>query len=460
MKRSQPNPAYSLDIRDRNAQGAYSNSALFGLIFLCAAVWLIRDVTTKHPSLWAELKRGNFAALGQSLRSASRADIEPADAVPSYVREINGLLQRERFDLLASMATELRARHERIAGGDWKLAVFYQGLRPVQSLSQNEWQIHLAKLRRWSETQPRDVTPLIALGQNMAALSSGVQSAADLRGLPAAPREVLKEGLALVERALSLSGGAQAQDPHLYATMLELGRLQNLPLAQVTQWYKQGTAIEPYYFYLHSAYAAHLLPHWYGNAGQSESVLANAAAQLPDKKAAAVTYLLAASDLIARARREKPAYQFDPQVSLLTEGLEEAEQKYGGDLTLLNRAALAFSLTSHRAVTQQLFARIAGRSQPEIWGTQHAFNVAAGDAEQAANRSLWFGIDHKVLLMMGYALALLAARLWMKNYSRAVTNALTVTVLGVLLLDGQSELLNPWLYWVRDQIQALSDIIQ
>ena len=448
----------SLDIYDRNSNGAYSTLSLMGLLLLCAAVWFVRDTLTYHPSLWQELKRGDFSALWQSLSLPTANAAELANPSLDYSREINRYLAQEKFDLLEQFVTELRGKRERMIGGEWKLSAFYAGLRPAKVMNQAEWQSHLARLHNWSRLQPQSVTPLIALGDNMAALSSGVTSAEAVKQLTTKQSQVLSEGLTLTERALTTAQNAQLKDPQLYVTLLELGRLHGVTLEQLTAWFKAGTSIEAEYPYLYSNYAAYLLPHWYGQTGQSENFLATSLAQLPQGKANTL-YFFAMSDLLRRAKREVAEPKLFPDLKLLQSGFNETEKTYGTDLLLLNQAAQSFSGTTDFATANRAFFQLAGRWDARIWVSQNDFNEFRNRAERGADQSLWFTANFKVILMSLYLIGLLGARFLLGQHARLVTQAMTVTVLAGLLLDGQTGIFSDTFYWTRDRIDELSEII-
>ncbi len=458
---SKDRPTISLDKRKARPTGnMFSDFKLAVLFVLCAVVAYANHIYRNRPDIVKELKQGHLAALWQAGNDGQSAADPLRRPVEDYAAEIHRYFEQENFAVLDKLVATLRANQQRLPGGEWKLTAFYRGLRPNYAEQQTPtlWQANLSKLDEWAKQFPASATPLIALVDNFAQFAEPLQTKADLNKLPPARRQQINEGIAFGEQALKAADATEAKDPHLYAAMLELGRVAGWNKTKFDKLYQQGASIAPNYQHLHEAKAAYLLPTWYGTAGESEEFTQEVAEQVGGA-AGQQLYFLIAKNALARVPKESFALT---RFSLgnAKDGFQSLEKNYGMDTKTLNENARLLARNGDLAGADSMFKRIGGNFDTGAWQGKAEFENARAQAAQASGGDLGVLGNYKTALLGVYGLGMILARNFLGAAAGPVTSVLTIGVLTSVSTEfNQQEKFMDLINWTREQIDGLSAII-
>lgn len=459
---SQPMTKASAD-KDKARQGnMFSDAKLVALFLLCATVAYANHIYRTRPDIVKELKKGHVSALWQSGNDAQLAADPLRRPVEDYAAEIHRYFAQENFGVLEKLVATLRANKQRLPGGEWKLTAFYRGLRPNYAEQQTPglWQANLDKLDKWAEQFPESATPLIAMVDNFAQFAEPLQTKADLNNLPPARRQQINEGVALGEQALKTADATDAKDPHLYAAMLELGRVAGWNKAKFDELYHAGALVEPSYQHLHEAKAVYLLPTWYGTTGESEEFTQDVAEEVGGAQGQQL-YFLVSQNVLSRLPQENLALT---RFSLgnAKDGFQSLEKSYGMDTKTLNENARLLARNGDLVGADTMFKRIGGNVDAAVWQGKAEFETARSKATQAGGGGdLGVFGDFKTALLGVYGVGMIVARNFLGAAAGPVTSALTVGALtGVSMEFNQQEKFNEIINYTREQIETLAAIIE
>lgn len=452
----------SLDKRDaRPAGNMFSDFKLFALFALCATVAYANHIYRNRPDVVKELKQGHFSALWQSGNGTQLTADPVRRPVEDYAAEVHRYFEQENFSVLEKLVATLRANKQRLPGGEWKLTAFYRGLRPNYAEKQTPalWQANLTKLDKWAKQFPDSATPMIAMVDNFAQFAEPLQTKADLNTLPPARRQQINEGIALGEEALKAANASEAKDPHLYASLLELGRVAGWNKAKFDELYNEGALVEPNYQHLHEAKAAYLLPTWYGTTGESEEFTQTVAEEVGGAQGQQL-YFLVTKNALSRVPKDSFALT---RFSLgnAKDGFQSLEKSFGVDTKTLNENALLLARNGDLAGADTMFKRIGGNVDTGVWQGKSEFESARSNAAQASGADPGVLGNYKTALLGVYGVGMILARNLLGAAAGPVTSVMTVGALtGVSVEYNQQEKFNEIINYTREQIETLAAIIE
>ena len=87
-----------------------------------------------------------------------------ANPVNLIAEQALGLLEVKDYDKLDALAAKLRASKERFADGMWQLAIFYDGLVPLNSEPEVVWDDRIQAIGLWATSRPESITARVAWG--------------------------------------------------------------------------------------------------------------------------------------------------------------------------------------------------------------------------------------------------------------------------------------------------------
>ncbi len=453
-------PKNSSDKAAPRQSNMFSDFKLAALFVLCAVVAYANHIYRNRPDIVKELKQGHLTALWQAGNDDRNAADPLRRPVEDYAAEVHRYFAQENFAVLDKLVATLRANQQRLPGGEWKLTAFYRGLRPNYAEQQTPglWQANLSKLDKWAKQFPDSATPLIAMVDNFAQFAEPLQTKADLNKLPPARLQQINEGVALGEQALKAAEASAANDPHLYAALLELGRVTGWNKSKFDELYRAGASIAPNYQHLHEAKAAYLLPTWHGTAGESEEFTQEISEEVGGA-AGQQLYFLIAKNVLARVPKESFALT---RFSLgnAKDGFQSLEKSYGMDTSTLNENARLLARNGDLAGADTMFKRIGANFDSGAWQGKAEFENARAQAAQASGSDLGVLGNYKSALLGVYGVGMILARNFLGAAAGPVTNVLTVGALaGVSTEYNQQEKFMELMNWTREQIEGLSAII-
>ena len=312
----------------------------------------------------APMKESDFESAAQAERTNEEED--------EYKRHVKSLFNSWDFAGLDKEAREDRATKSRLVGGEWKLYRFYDAVSEPTSGATGEmdWVNHLEALRQWEAKEPNSVTPRIALAQAM------VNYAWNARGVSTAYKvsdqswKLFGERLELAARTLLEAAKMQEKCPHWFSVMQIVALGEGWDRNQARELLERAASFEPDYDRYYRNYAYYMLPKWYGEEGDSESV-ANEFAKSLGGEHGQFVYFQIARDIICTCEADKPPMPKDLSWPKLQAGFDANERLYGVSNIELNDYALMAYSANDKATAQQIFSRIGDDwSQPTWWNEE------------------------------------------------------------------------------------------
>lgn len=295
---------------------------------------------------------------------------------------VSSLFAQRKFDELDEMADSERSGKERFPGGGWKLYTFYMSLEyPVASngsITDTDWEDHIARLQEWVTLHPASVTARIALA------GSYLNYAWRARGDDYADK-VTEEGwrlfhqrIALADAALQDAAKLPTKCPHWYYHMLWIAIAEDWDNERTRALLEESYSFEPYYYYSYQAYVTYLLPKWDGEDGDSERFIDEISKRIGGEEGDMI-YFEVATDLIRNSGSDT---NYVERISWprIMRGYAANEERYGVSTLKMNvmaYTALAFCDTSSAL---DLFARIGEKWNKSVWRTKENFDKSRAAA--------------------------------------------------------------------------------
>ena len=287
-------------------------------------------------------------------------------------QEILDNVWHERFDELEKLTEELRGQKLVFYNGYSKLSRIYGYLEgPGRKADDSVWKDYIAKLEKWAEAYPQSPAPLVALG------NAWKDWAWKARGGGYAG-SVTEEGWRLfgqrIEQARGYLEAAEklpAKDPEVYRALIVVAMAQGWPRAQMEAVFKKGVALEPNYQQLYETKAYYLLPRWNGEPGEWEAFAEQAADARGDEEGD-ILYMA-----IARSQAWSESTQFfrNTRISYarMKRGFEASLRRYPDSVWEMNSYCYFACIAGDRPTAKQLFQKINGRWETEVWRNQDYF---------------------------------------------------------------------------------------
>jgi hypothetical protein len=309
-------------------------------------------------------------------------DSTEVGAVGTYKNAVGRLLEEEKFKELDCIADTARSSKERFSGGMWKLHILYAGLEmPLLHPTQQDWQAHLNRLKRWVSRNPDSITARVALA------GSYVQFGWDARGdgyantVSASGWKLFGERVAEAKRILEKASALPIKCPEWYVAMQTVALAQSWDGTKARALLEQAAAFEPAYYYYYRLYADFILPKWNGEPGDSEKFAAEAADRIGGEQGDA-TYFQIAAYMICHCNAE-PQLQ-DMSWPKIQRGFAILEKQRGPSLTNLNLAAYMAIKNKDAVTADKLFTRIGEHWDEDTWRKQAYFESSKTWAAQVA----------------------------------------------------------------------------
>ena len=323
---------------------------------------------------------GSTACAPISLDFHESADV---DAFRNYDYAIAGLLEQENFTQLDCIADQARLQKERFSGGVWKIGEIYTSLekpQPGVHATQEDWNNHIARLKRWVAARPDSVTGRIALAE------ASVTYAWDARG-EGYSNTVSDSGWKLfyqrLEEAKSILNEAaqlKTKCPEWYVVMQQIALGEGWQVESARGLFERAVAFEPQYQSYYRLFAWFMLPRWYGEAGDASRFAQEVADKVGGPQGDVLYYWIAAKVACACDEPELLRFSF-PRIQ---KGFEQLEKDYGPSMTGLNQLALIAVKAGDLVAADAAFKRIGDTWDQETWKTHKYFEQNKSYAEQLA----------------------------------------------------------------------------
>src|SRR5262249_29373224 len=154
------------------------------------------------------------------------------------------------------------------------------------------------------------------------------------------------------------------KDPHWYSAMQMVAKNEGWGQSEARELLDQAVAFEPDYYPYYRFYSIYLLPHWYGNPGDIQALVDEAAAKHPEPEGSMLYFRIMST--LACYCGENPDQLKAADWRKLQLGFANIEQTYGlSDLNINRFAEMAF-VFGDKAVARDAFSRITERNE-DAW---------------------------------------------------------------------------------------------
>jgi hypothetical protein len=195
------------------------------------------------------------------------------------------LIQKGDYEGLEKLVGQIKQRGYDIRQDATELATFYDALLQVSGTGNAEWQNRLTQLQAWNSAIPESITAKIAIAKwhDETAWKARGNGFADTITLDAAT--IMDQQMAQATAILKAVPSANVDDPEYYHCWIEVCLLTGPDKAITQGYFEKGIAIAKEYYPLYSSMVNYLLPRWYGQQGEADNFIANAANGFPADKA-------------------------------------------------------------------------------------------------------------------------------------------------------------------------------
>lgn len=320
---------------------------------------------------------GDLAGLtqfGQFQRLTTTSELETRQLLGQRVRRI---LKAEQFDRLDQFADSLQAGNLVYPSGvPFVIAFYRQGFGEVNDATQPEqWAQHLQLLRRWEDARPTAIAPRIALAQALIARGwkargEGVASTVSAQDAGSFESN-LSEAMSILRQCPAAAHECPAWHDAAMNALHGIGREVDTEYREV---FAEAAQRFPTYARWYTGMAQHLMPRWYGDAGELEQFADTCAAALSDTLRDEI-YARIAADQCKNLRevfKAYPAYSW-PRVQ---RGINAWERNHSESLDPLSaRARLAY-YAKDRTVAREAFRQLGDRVDLDVWDNEFFFLAA------------------------------------------------------------------------------------
>ena len=290
-----------------------------------------------------------------------------------YQREILNDFKAENFDAIDKKADKARQQKERFTGGYWKISMLYDSLTKFYGedvQTEELWQAHLAKVKKWKQKSPDSITARIVLAESYTAYGWFARGTGFSYTVKDEDSDKLHERLGLAYDELLEAGKLKNKCPEWYDAMLFLAMAQDWDAKDYDQLLEEAIKFEPDYYYYYYSKAENSLPRWGGEKGDIEKFAARIGEI--DSKEQNINYYLYVSNLFECHFSDitKPQNISWEKTKL---GYRELEKKYGIDKRRLNQYSLIASSYEDMPEAYNAFKKIGNDWDDEVY-SEKRFN--------------------------------------------------------------------------------------
>ena len=293
-------------------------------------------------------------------------DATDANAPTDYQAAIAQLFEAEDFKALDCLAEAARTGKARMAGGMWKIHMLYFGLaQPQGHATDEDWQAHFARLKRWMAANPDSVTPLIAAADAYIAYADEARGDDTADTVTSSGWRLFGERLQMAQDMVDRAAKNPTKDPELLLAQIGIAWSQGWEKPQMASLVKSATKFEPGYYYYYRIYATYLLPKWDGEEGDTQKFMTQIANQLGGDEGDIAYFQIAVSQLCHCGGDQESLKTISwPRVQ---RGFAAQEKRSGPSLYNMNQVAFMAVMYQDYLFADKQFQRIGDQWVPEIW---------------------------------------------------------------------------------------------
>ena len=293
-------------------------------------------------------------------------DSTNADAPKVYEAAVSQLLAAENFDALDCIADSARASKARMAGGMWKIHMFYFGLaQPAGHATEEDWQAHFARLKRWMAAHPESVTPIVAAADAYIAYADDARGDDTANTVTVSGWRLFGERLQLAQDMVDRAAKNPIKDPELLLAQIGIAWSQGWEKPQMAALVKSAAKFEPAYYYYYRIYATYLLPKWYGDEGDTPKFITQVSDKISGDEGDIIYFQVAVSQLCHCGGDQDSVKTFSwPRIQ---RGFAAQERRSGPSLYNMNQVAFMAIMYRDYLFADKQFQRIGDRWVADVW---------------------------------------------------------------------------------------------
>jgi hypothetical protein len=300
------------------------------------------------------------------------APLPPARAAaPPTRNELFEMLRAERFDDLEKLAGELRQKKAEFYRTTSDLGRLYENLEISEEADDNTWTRHLQSLEKWVEAKPESATARVALGKACISYAWKARGGGYANTVTEKGWRLYGERLTKAREHLEAAEKMGAKDPEVYNAMLTLALGQGWQRQEMEAAFRKGIELEPNYMPLYESKAYYLLPRWHGQPGEWED-FAQQAADARGGEEGDILYMA-----IARSQAWSEGAQFFRSTRIsyqrMKRGFQASLKRSPENLWEMNSYCSFACFARDRQSAKQLFQKIDGRWEKDVWGREAYF---------------------------------------------------------------------------------------
>jgi uncharacterized protein DUF4034 len=311
-------------------------------------------------------------------------------ALNTYGTFIRGLLIQGRYDALDCIADAARANKTKFSGGFWKIHTIYAGLeRPVDAgahATELDWNDHIDQLQRWISAKPNSVTARVALAQAYVDLAWEARGTGFANTVTDNGWKLVGERTHKAEEILKEANKLPTKCPEWYVTAQRLLQLQGTNKEELSALLGEAIACEPTYQYFYRLQAKSLAAKWYGDDGDEEAFVQQAADRLGGTDGD-ILYFQIASNIICPCNDGLNLKLLSwPRMQ---KGFKALTDKSGPSLVNMNLFAYMATREIDPTLAKQTFDGIGDNWDPDLWTTKSFFDQNKQWAIDGASEAVW-----------------------------------------------------------------------
>jgi len=295
----------------------------------------------------------------------------PAAGLPSK-QQVLEMVNEDRFDELEKLTSELRGKKLEFYNGFSDLSRVYGYLEGVSRKADDAaWQQYIGKLEAWSKAYPDSPTPRIALGNVYISYAWKARGGGYANTVGDEGWRLFGERLDKAREYLDAAGKIPVKDAEVYRALIVVVMGQGGSRKDMEAVFQKGIELEPNYQQLYEAKAYYLLPRWHGRQGEWEAFVLEAA----DARGGEEGDILYMAIARSQAWSEGADFFRNTRISYghMKRGFEASLRRNPEYVWEMNSYCYFACIAGDRATAKQLFQKINGRWEQEVWSKQDLF---------------------------------------------------------------------------------------
>jgi len=360
--------------------GSQSRCASRVLLFLCISFMPCACGHTEAappeipmPTLVQAIHSYGAGRQGTPVPVPASPSTETSDTYRLYVR--NFLLQGNYGELEKIVQTN-RTERGLLVAGDWKLNDFYNAVvYPLSNsdLTDADYLQQIDRLKKWQAARPDSAAAKIALAQLYIDYADFARGTGYADSVGSNQWRLYHQRTALAKQLLLAAASLKERDPQWYSVMGFVANNDGWDKTLTHDLFQQALAFEPSYFHYYRIYANYLLPRWYGDSGDIQSLAEDVSAKIPEP-GGSILYFQILSSLACYCDQDIPELRH-ADWSKLHLGFTNLDHYYGTSNLNANRYAEMAEVFADRGAAQEAFEFIQ-RRDTSVWIREQDFDNA------------------------------------------------------------------------------------